>query len=117
MNIFISDDSPIVRVRLAHIFDDVEGVKVVGEAQNVKDSIDSIKKLQPDAVILDLNMPDGSGIEVLKNIKNTSTKTKVIVLTNYPFPQYKKICMEFGADYFFDKSNDFNKILDIIKEM
>jgi DNA-binding NarL/FixJ family response regulator len=117
MNIFISDDSPVVRVRLAHIFDDVEGVKIIGEAQNVKDSIDSIKKLNPDAVILDLNMPDGNGIEVLKSIKTSNSKTKVIILTNYPFPQYKKICMEFGADYFFDKSNDFNKIVDIIKEM
>ena len=62
-------------------------------------------------------MPDGNGIEVLKSIKNSNSKIKVIILTNYPFPQYKKICMEFGADYFFDKSNDFNKIIDIVKEI
>jgi DNA-binding NarL/FixJ family response regulator len=116
MNIFISDDSEVVRGRLAHIFDGIQGVKIIGEAQNVKDSIDSIKRLQPDAVILDLNMPDGSGIEVLKKIKDTNSKTKVIILTNYPFPQYKKICMEYGADYFFDKSNEFNKIVDVVKE-
>jgi DNA-binding NarL/FixJ family response regulator len=117
MNIFISDDSPVVRVRLTHIFEDIEGVKIVGEGHNVKDSIDSIQKLKPDAVILDLNLPDGNGIEVLKSIKNSNSRIIVIVLTNYPFPQYKKICMELGADYFFDKSNDFNRIVDIVKEM
>lgn len=116
MNIFISDDSPVVRGRLAHIFDEIKGVKIIGEAQNIKDSIDLIKKLRPDAVILDINMPDGSGIEVLKSIKNSDNKIKVIVLTNYPFPQYKRICMYYGADYFFDKSNEFNKIIDAVKE-
>ncbi|MCX6151814.1 MAG: response regulator transcription factor [Ignavibacteriales bacterium] len=117
MNVFISDDSPIVRVRLAHIFDEVKGINIIGEAKNVQESIDLINQLKPDVVILDISMPGGSGIDVLKNIKNNNHSIKVIILTNYPYPQYKKICMDNGADYFLDKSNEFNKVVDIFKEI
>jgi DNA-binding NarL/FixJ family response regulator len=115
INVFISDDSPVVRVRLSNIFKEVKGINIVGEAQDVKESIELIRQLKPDVVILDISMPDGSGIDVLKSVKSINNSTKFIILTNYPFAQYKKICMESGADYFFDKSNEFDKVVEAVK--
>jgi DNA-binding NarL/FixJ family response regulator len=117
MNVFISDDSPVVRVRLANIIDDIKGLKLIGEAQNVQDSIAKIEELKPDAVILDIRMPGGSGIDVLKKIKHLQNPPIVIVLTNYPYPQYRNICLESGADFFFDKSNEFHKVVDVFKNL
>ncbi|MDP4174465.1 MAG: response regulator transcription factor [Bacteroidota bacterium] len=117
IRVFISDDSPVVRTRLANMISDIEGISLIGEATNVEDSIKKIDELKPNAVILDICMPGGSGIDVLKEIKKRHPSVIVIVLTNYPFPQYRKICLDAGADYFFDKSNDFYRIIDIFKNL
>ncbi|MGE5401231.1 MAG: response regulator transcription factor [Ignavibacteriales bacterium] len=117
IKVFISDDSPVVRVRLANMIADISGVYLIGEAANVQDSIEKIIQLKPNAVILDICMPGGSGIDVLRQIKSSKNAPIVIVLTNYPFPQYRKICIEAGADYFFDKSNEFYKIVDIFQNL
>lgn len=115
--VFITDDSPVVRTRLANMISDIDGVDLIGEAGNVEEAIHMINELKPNAVILDICMPGGSGIDVLREIKNKKDAPIVIVLTNYPFPQYRKICMDTGADYFFDKSNDFYQIVDIFKNL
>lgn len=119
MDVFISDDSPVVRVRLANMIEDIQGINLIGEANNVQDSIRRIEELKPDAVILDIRMPGGSGLDVLKKIKeNQNDHTPIIiVLTNYPYPQYRKKCLEAGADYFFDKSNEFHKVVEVFREM
>jgi len=117
MNLIISDDSPVVRVRLSHILGELKNVNIVGEAEDVQKSIAIIEELKPDIVILDISMPGGSGLDVLKNIREKFLRTKVIILTNYSFPQYRKICMDSGADYFFDKSNEFDKVVDVLKEL
>ena len=71
----------------------------------------------PDAVILDIRLPRKSGIEVLRDIKKDKPSPVVIILTNYPYPQYQKECTEAGADYFLNKSTEFNKIADVLKNL
>ncbi len=117
LRVFISDDSKVVRERIANILSEIKGVDVVGEAQNVDDSIKYINQCNPDAVILDIRMPGGSGIDVLKEIKRKENSPLVMVLTNYSFPQYRRICLESGADFFFDKSNEYYKIVDVLKDL
>jgi len=119
MDVFISDDSPVVRVRLANMIEDIQGVNLIGEANNVQESIEKIEELKPDAIILDIRMPGGSGLDVLKSIKNNHENHHpiIIVLTNYPYPQYRKKCIEAGADYFFDKSNEFHKVIEVFKQL
>lgn len=119
MDVFISDDSPVVRVRLANMIEDIQGINLIGEANNVQDSIEKIEELKPDAIILDIRMPGGSGLDVLKKIKKDVQNHNpiIIVLTNYPYPQYRKKCLEAGADYFFDKSNEFHKVIEVFKDL
>jgi len=53
------------------------------------------------------------GINVLRKIKKQSPETVVVILTNYPYAAYRKHCTELGADFFFDKSTEFEKIKSI----
>ena len=107
---FIADDSLVVRERLVTMLDELAGIEIVGQAETVAEAISTIGKLQPNVVILDIRMPDGSGIDVLQTIKQDEPAPVVIVLTNYPYPAYRQKCLQAGADFFLDKSTEFDQI-------
>ena len=108
--VLIVDDSEVIRQRLVSLISDIEGVELAGEAVDVQSAIRQWQSIKPDIVILDLRMPDGGGINVLREIKKQSHETVVAVLTNYPLVAYRKRCAEFGADFFFDKATEFEKV-------
>lgn len=116
MNIFIADDSTVVIDRLSDLIREVPGVNLIGSAGEAPEAGRAILELRPDAVILDLQMRNGSGLEVLEAVKSIHPQTIVIVLTNYPYPQYRRKCLAAGADFFLDKSSEFQKIPAILRE-
>ncbi len=117
MRVFIVDDSKVVVERLADLLDEVPGVELVGRAADVPGAIHSILKTNPDAIILDLQMPGGGGLEVLRTIRQRHSSLWVLVCTNYPYPQYREECLAAGANYFLDKSAEFEKIPDILRDL
>ena len=96
---------------------DLENIEVIGQAQDALEAIESIPKLNPQVVILDIRMPRGSGLDVLKAVKKNKDSPKIIIFTNYPYPQYRKKCLEAGADYFFDKHTEFEKLFEVLKQL
>jgi len=117
MKVFIADDSHVVVERLADLLKEVPGVRLVGRASDVPGAIHSIAKANPDAVILDLQMPGGSGLEVLRAIRQSHPSVWVLICTNYPYPQYREECIAAGANYFLDKSAEFEKIPQILRDL
>jgi DNA-binding NarL/FixJ family response regulator len=117
MNVFIVDDSEVVCTGLESMLSEIEGILLAGKAQDVRGAIEAIHRLQPDVVILDIRLIDGSGIDVLKEIKKRDPSPVVLVLTNYPYPQYRKKCQDLGAEYFLDKVTEIDKIPGIFKSM
>ncbi|HLP17329.1 MAG TPA: response regulator transcription factor [Bacteroidota bacterium] len=117
MKLFIADDNIAFRERLASILSGIEGVEIVGAAVDVPGAITSIRKSTPDAVILDLHMPGGSGFDVLPVIKSVDPAPKVIILTVGPRNEYQSMSYAMGADYFFDKASDLKKMVRAIKHM
>lgn len=117
IKILIADDSAIVRERLRHLLVDLGGVEVVGQAGDADEARNLAVKLRPDVAILDLRMPSGSGADVLSDLKKLDPAPRVIMLTNYPHPENRKKCIDQGADYFFDKSTEFQKVLAVVKNM
>ena len=115
ITVFIADDSRIVREHLVTMLEELAGIAIVGQAENVADAISAISQIQPNVVILDILMPGGSGIEVLENIKQAGAGPMVIILTNYPYPVYRQKCMQAGADFFLDKSSEFDQIPELIE--
>jgi DNA-binding NarL/FixJ family response regulator len=111
MKVFLVDDSVIVLEKLAAMVSSIEGVEIAGQALNVHDAIQSIVKLKPDVVILDIKLTGGgNGMDVLKRIKKEIPPPIVIMLTNYPYPQYREKCQALGAEYFFDKVTEIEKV-------
>lgn len=117
MKILVADDSRIIRDRLVNLLGVIKGVCVVEQADNAENALLSYRKLRPEVLILDIRMPGASGLEVLQEVKSEQHAPLVIVLTNFPYPQYRKKCLEEGADYFLDKSTGFNEIKEIIGNM
>ena len=115
IKVFLADDSLIVREHLVTMLTEVTEVEIVGQAENVPDAINGIGKLQPDLVILDIRMPGGSGIDVLEKIKQEEIRPLVMILTNYPYFGYRQRCLNAGADYFLDKSKEFDQIPIVIE--
>ena len=117
MRLFIVDDSSLICERIRAVVSDIKGFEIVGEAAEQSEAIQSINKTNPDVVILDIRLPKGNGIEVLRELKNKDHAPVVIVLTNYPYPQYRVKCNAIGADYFFDKSTEFERIKEVLKQL
>ena len=79
-------------------------------------ALDAFNKKLPDMAVLDIKMPGLDGIDVLKDIKNNYQNIRVIMLTNYDFEQYRRQCMQLGADYFFNKTLEFEKVVNVLIE-
>lgn len=105
MRVLIADDSGVVRERLVERLNEIKGIEIVGQAKDGLEARELFQELKPDTVILDLRMPWRNGLDVLRDIKSGDLDVTVIILTNYPYPQYRKMCQEEGVDYFFDKSS------------
>lgn len=116
MKILIVDDSKILRESLIHLISELPKIEKIAQAQNAKEAMTSFQAFNPDVVVLDIRLSDGNGIDILQKIKEQKAALPVIMFTNYPYPQYQKKCMEAGANFFFDKSTEFPKVLDVITE-
>ena len=114
MNVFIVEDSASIRQRLAAMLADIEGVTVVGEAESPAEALEGILRTRPDSVVLDIQLIGGSGLDVLRKAHPQVPATVFIVLTNHADPQYRRICMQAGAAYFFDKTNEIAKVREVI---
>jgi DNA-binding NarL/FixJ family response regulator len=111
MNIFIAEDSETVTRALMELIREIPGTKIVGTAQTAGDAIKSIAEKMPDVVILDIRLKKGNGIDVLKEMRRRANTAKVIVYTNYPFPQYERASFDAGADFFFYKASETGKLI------
>jgi DNA-binding NarL/FixJ family response regulator len=112
--VLIVDDSLLIVERLIELLNDMDNIQIVIYADNYKEGLDLLKGIKPDVVLLDINLPDKSGIELLRHIHHQRVHPKVIMITNQATEYYKKICSSLGADYFFDKSNEFERIPETI---
>jgi len=105
MKILIVDDSELLQERLKNALLKVAQNLFIAQAYSCQEAMELFKTFGPDSVILDIALPDGSGINLLQHFKEDRPTVNVIMLTNYPITEFKNRCMELGANQFFDKSN------------
>jgi DNA-binding NarL/FixJ family response regulator len=116
-SVLISDDSGVVRERLAALLREVPGVSTIVEAVDVDSTLEQLRVLRPPVMVLDLGMPGGGGFEVLRKMQTERLQTAVIVLTNYHYPEYEKEARNRGAIAFLNKSTDFLKAADMVSHL
>lgn len=117
MRVVIADDSKIMRERLVEALSGLKDVEIAGSVSSGAQALKIIRKIKPDVALLDIRMPEGSGIEVLEQIKQDASCPIVIMFTNYPFPQYRKKCEQAGADFFFDKSGESQRMIETLESL
>jgi len=112
-NILLIEDDFAIGKWLENRILELETIKSLRWEMSSTDGLNSIYQNIPDIIILDLKLPDGSGIEVLKKIRKDKITSKVFVFSVNS--ELKKICLRYGADMFFDKSVDSEKLIESLK--
>jgi len=115
--ILIVDDSILIVERLLDFIGSIENIDEIKHADTYEKAELLFRQCKPDIVLLDIQLPDASGINLLNKIKSYHREVIVMMFSNHASSYYKSVCMELGADYFFDKSKDFDLIPGIISSL
>ena len=117
MKILVIDDLTAVQVHLKELLADVEDVDLVGVAQEVKQATELALSWKPDVLILDIPVRGGRGIDVLQAAKSAKPATVVIISTIFSGADDRKAWLKRGADFFFDKSTEFETIAGVLRNL
>jgi len=110
----IADDSKAFRSHLKRRIKSLKAVEILGEAASIEETRQLLQATPLDVLILDYRFPERNGTELLAELTKWREKPLVIVCTNFAQPEYRKICLAAGADYFFDKTFQFQEMLDLL---
>jgi DNA-binding NarL/FixJ family response regulator len=113
--ILIVDDSPIIVPRLQQMLEDITPSSPIFHAGDYTQALAILLDSSPAFVFLDINLPGASGIDLLRHLKKGSPSPIVIMLSNQSGDFYRSRCLALGADYFIDKSTEFDLIPEIIR--
>ena len=114
MRIVIVDDSELIRERVQRLVAAIPAYTEIYQARNIAEAERIIKQKHPDVITLDIRLPDGSGINLLERLNAGATPAKIIVLTSFPYPEYKTRCLQLGAHDFLEKTEDFHRLSGIL---
>jgi len=117
LKVFLAEDSPMIQQRLTTLLTPLVGVQVVGVAGAPAAAVDGIAATQADLAIIDLSLLGGSGLTVLEQLAQWPYPIVKIVLTNFSLAPFRHRCMDAGADYFFDKTRDFIRVRDAVRQL
>jgi len=116
VKILIVDDSILIRRSLIKLLDRIGSNLEIEEAVNVPEGIRMAKTFVPDIIIIDIMMPGGSGFNVLTAVTECDVPPVTIVLSKYSTVKFREEAVKAGADHFFDKSTEFEKVVKVIEE-
>lgn len=117
LEVVIADDSKLLRDALIFVLGMVPELKVVGEAANGVEALELVSRFRPDVLLLDIRMPLLNGIGVLERLARADRKPVVMMLTLLDTVGYRRRCAELGAEHFFDKANDIEEAVRVLKQM
>jgi DNA-binding NarL/FixJ family response regulator len=116
IHLLIVDDSEHIRTSLRALLGSVAGIASIREASTLMEALDSVRQDPPALVILDMRLPDGLGMDIIKPLKQLSPAVLIAVFTIHANPSYSKRCMALGADWFFDKATETDALLEVVRQ-
>jgi DNA-binding NarL/FixJ family response regulator len=116
VKVFLVEDSPLVRDRLLEDLATSEKIEVVGYADTEASALSSLHELECDAIVLDLQLKEGSGLGVLQALRSKNAKPRLLIIafSNYASAFFRKQAIQLGADFFFDKSRDYERVRQVL---
>jgi DNA-binding NarL/FixJ family response regulator len=112
LRVFIADDSPPVAEMLTELISAPGRVEVIGIGDTENGTIDSIRAMRPDVVVLDLQLKTGSGVNVIRAVRAAAelAGVRLVVTSNHASPQMRAGCLQLGADDYFDKVKELGEL-------
>ncbi len=104
----------MLRERLSTLLAAIPGAQTVGFAEGAKEAIDKIAAAPPDVVVLDLSLKQGNGFDVMRAVAEVAPAVAFYILTNHPIEGFRKVAERLGAAGFFDKSTEFQRLIDVL---
>jgi two-component system invasion response regulator UvrY len=117
INILLTDDHELVRTGIRRLLEDSKQVKIVGEAECGEDSLQLAQSLNPDVILMDVNMPGIGGVEASRRILQRNPKQKIIVLTVHNEQTFPKRLLEIGAKGYLTKDCGIDEMIKAIKQV
>ena len=117
MKVFLVEDSALLRERLLSIVASVPGTQSVGHAGTAQAAISGIQNTRPDIVVLDIQLEEGNGFDVMQVIRKVLPEVKFYVLTNFANEAYQRKAERLGAHGFFDKSRQFEELRERLRQI
>jgi len=115
VTVLLADDSELLRVNVKKLLTMQDGNWKIRESHSLFTTLQELEMEVPDALILDLQLGDGTGFQILEFIQARELHIPTIVLTNYPTDHYRARCRSLGVAHFLDKSYEFDQIPDILQ--
>ena len=115
--ILIVDDAAVVRDRLKQLLAGIQGAEIIAESGQSERGTALVRKLKPDVVVIDVQLRNGRGIELVQEMRRIRTAPRIIVLTNDSYPEIRNRCLAAGADYFFDKSTEYEDMVELLSTL
>jgi DNA-binding NarL/FixJ family response regulator len=116
VRVVLVEDSPLLRERLSESLVVPGRIEIVAQVDGEAAALDRLRAIQWDAVVLDLQLRQGTGIGLLRALQTIRPAGGVvIVLTNYAIPRLRERSLALGADHFFEKARDFNRVRDVLE--
>jgi DNA-binding NarL/FixJ family response regulator len=115
VRVFLADDSALIRGRVADLLA-ARGMAIVGEAETPQLSIDGILEVHPDVVVLDVRLEGGTGLQVLRAVRDVDPDIGFVVFSNNSGPAYRKRYLGEGAYRFLDKNDEFDQLVVAVKD-
>jgi DNA-binding NarL/FixJ family response regulator len=109
VRVFLADDSVLIRERVSEMLAN-HAMTIVGEAQTPQSSIDGILAAHPDVVVLDVQLEGGTGLQVLRAVRQAAPDIAFVVFSNNAGPAFRKRYLREGATRFLDKSSEFDQL-------
>ncbi|MDQ3963852.1 MAG: response regulator transcription factor [Actinomycetota bacterium] len=115
IRVLIVDDEAIVRTGLRMILEAQEDLQVVGEATNGREALDSVGRLAPDVILMDIRMPLVDGVEATRQIAAGGAPARVIILTTFDLDEYVVDALRAGASAFLTKESPAEKLVEAVR--
>jgi two-component system OmpR family response regulator len=115
--VLLVEDSALLAERAREWLDQMNDVDLIDVVETESAAVNVINSLPLDLIILDLQLKQGTGFGVMREINRMENRPRVVVLTNYDIAEYRRNVMALGADHFLDKANDFASVPKIIEQM
>lgn len=117
IRIFITDDHSLIREGLKKIINDEKDISIIGEAGNAKDTMSFVLSKNIDILILDLNLPDKSGLDLLKELKSLKPELKILILSMHPEDRFAMRVLRAGASGYITKESVGEELVRAIRKV